>query len=53
MFIELKAEDGRVSKLQNEWILKLCDYGCPVRVCRSLDEVQQFLFETGVIREVG
>jgi hypothetical protein len=52
-FIELKSEDGRVSPLQNDWILKLIEYGCPVRVCRSLDEVQQFLYETGVIREVA
>lgn len=52
-FIELKSEDGRVSPLQNDWILKLVEYGCPVRVCRSLDEVRQFLFETGVIREVA
>jgi hypothetical protein len=52
-FIELKSEDGVVSKLQGIWMQNLTDYGCPVRVCRSLEEVQQFLFETGVIREVA
>lgn len=52
-FIELKSEDGVVSKLQSIWIQNLTGYGCPVAVCRSLDEVRQFLFETGVIREVA
>ncbi len=50
-FIELKSEDGTLSKLQSLWLESLPLYGCPVAVCRSLDEVQQFLFQTGVIRE--
>lgn len=52
-FIELKSEDGVVSKLQRIWLDNLIAFGCPVAVCRSLEEVQQFLFETGVIREVA
>jgi hypothetical protein len=52
-FIELKAAKGCVSDNQEAWILALPSFGCPVRVCRSLDEVQQFLYETGVIREVA
>lgn len=50
-FIELKAEDGDTTELQEFWIKSLPDYGCPVSVCRSLDEVRQFLFELGVVRE--
>jgi len=50
-FIELKSEDGTLSKLQSLWLESLPLYGCPVAVCRSLEEVQQFLFQTGVIRE--
>lgn len=53
MFVELKSAEGVVSKLQKIWIDNLNDFGCPTRVCRSLDEVRQFLFETGVIREVA
>lgn len=53
LFIELKSEDGRVSEEQEAWLEKLPLFGCPVAVCRSLDEVRQFLFETGVIREVA
>lgn len=52
-FIELKAEDGDTTELQEFWIKSLPDYGCPVSVCRSLDEVRQFLFELGVVREVA
>jgi len=52
-FIELKSEDGRVSAEQEAWLEKLPLFGCPVAVCRSLDEVREFLFQTGVIREVG
>lgn len=52
-FIELKSEDGRVSEEQEAWLEKLPLFGCSVAVCRSLDEVRQFLFETGVIREVA
>lgn len=52
-FIELKAEDGATTELQDFWIKSLPDYGCPVSVCRSLDEVRQFLFELGVVREVA
>ncbi len=52
-FIELKSEDGTLSKLQSIWLESLPLYGCPVAVCRSLDEVQRFLFQTGVIREAG
>lgn len=51
-FIELKSEEGTLSRLQSLWLQNLVEYGCPVRVCRSLDDVQQFLYETGVIREV-
>ena len=53
MFIELKSEEGTLSRLQSIWLQNLVEYGCPTRVCRSLDEVQQFLYETGVIREIA
>jgi hypothetical protein len=53
MFIELKSEEGTLSRLQSIWLQNLVEYGCPVRVCRSIDDVQQFLYETGVIREVA
>lgn len=52
-FIELKSEDGVLTETQKFWLQALPDYGCPVRVCRSLDDVQQFLFQTGVIREAA
>ena len=53
VFIELKSASGRMSKEQSAWLESLPLFGCPVAVCRSLDEVQQFLYETGVIREVA
>jgi hypothetical protein len=52
-FIELKSESGRLSKDQSDWLELLPLFGCPVAVCRSLDEVREFLFQTGVIREVA
>ena len=52
-FIELKSEDGTLQETQKFWLQALPDYGCPVAVCRSLDDVQQFLYRTGVIREVA
>jgi hypothetical protein len=51
--IELKSADGTLSLAQKQWTRTLPDFGCPVAVCRSLEEVRQFLFETGVIREVA
>jgi hypothetical protein len=51
-FIELKSKEGSLTDKQKAWIKGLNYCGCPTRVCRSLDEVQQFLYETGVIREV-
>ena len=50
-FIELKAEDGDTTELQEFWIKSLPDYGCPCEVCRSLDEVRAFLYRAGVVRE--
>lgn len=52
-FVELKSAGGSLSSEQKAWIAALDICGCPTRVCRSLDEVRQFLFETGVIREVA
>jgi len=52
-FVELKSDSGSLTSEQKTWIAALDLCGCPTRVCRSLDEVQQFLYETGVIREVA
>lgn len=49
-FIELKADKNDPTEAQENWLAKLPEYGCPVAVCRSLDDVQQFLFRTGAIR---
>lgn len=52
-FIELKSPKGVQSEAQREWAAKLERFNCVTRVCRSLDEVRQFLFELGVVREVA
>lgn len=53
IFIEMKSDKGTLEESQEAWLEKLPLFGCPVAVCRSLDEVRQFLFQTGVIREVA
>ena len=42
-FIELKTDNGRLSKAQAECHADLWDAGCPVAVCRSVDEVERIL----------
>jgi len=40
VFIELKAEDGRVSQLQEWWIRKLRDRRCIACVVRGMEEAR-------------
>lgn len=43
VFVELKAENGRLSTLQKVQIRRLLDMGQEVRVLRGIREVEQFL----------
>lgn len=43
MFVELKAENGKLSTLQKVQIRRLLDMGQDVRVLRGIREVEQFL----------
>jgi hypothetical protein len=45
IFIELKSAKGRLSPHQKEVLALLEEAGCHVAVCRSLDEVREFLSE--------
>lgn len=48
LFVELKAPKGQVSAPQFLCHQRLRHRGVPVAVCRSIDEVGQFLRENGV-----
>lgn len=43
IFIELKTADGKVSKTQTEMMATLTLAGAVCTVCRSVDEVEEFL----------
>lgn len=48
LFVELKTERGKVSESQRHIIPRIERAGCPVAICRSLDDVKAFLAEQGV-----
>ncbi len=41
--IELKTKGGRVEKAQKAMHARLAELGCPVAVCRSIEDVEAFL----------
>lgn len=43
IFVELKTETGRLSKLQEYMISKLCQHGCQVKILHGRKEVDEFL----------
>lgn len=45
IFVELKTESGRLSKMQKYMIGEMRKRGADVRVVKGLDEVKQFLAE--------
>lgn len=45
IFVELKTESGRLSKMQRYMIGEMRKRGADVRVVKGLDEVKQFLAE--------
>ena len=47
VFVELKAESGRLSALQKVQVGRLLDMGQDVRVLRGIREVEQFLEDCG------
>lgn len=47
-FLEVKAEGGRTSEAQKECHIRLKNLGYPVAVVRSVDDVREFLQETGI-----
>ena len=54
IFLELKAPKGRVTEAQHECHAALKRAGCPVYVCRSIDDVERALRDSGVpLRIVG
>jgi hypothetical protein len=48
LFVELKTERGSLSESQKFTIPRIEQAGCPVGVCRSVDEVKAFLAEQHV-----
>ena len=50
IFLELKAERGRVSELQKAALERLHDLGCDARVLRGSDEVTEFIQELGMMK---
>lgn len=48
LFIELKADAGRVSPAQMQMAMKLIYCGAEVLVCRSVEDVEHALSEAGV-----
>lgn len=42
-FIEYKTPKGRFGPLQEWWLGKLEDFGCPTAVCRSKEDVEAFI----------
>lgn len=49
LFVELKAPLGRTSENQEAWIGWLTSAGYAVAICRSIDEVKEFLQRAGVV----
>lgn len=47
VFVELKAENGKLSALQRVQIRRLLDMGQDVRVLKGIREVEQFLEDCG------
>lgn len=47
VFVELKAENGKLSVLQTAQLRRLQDMGQDVRVLRGIQEVEQFLEDCG------
>ena len=47
VFVELKAENGKLSVLQTAQLRRLQDMGQDVRVLRGIQEVEQFLEDGG------
>lgn len=48
VFVELKAENGRLSALQKVQVRRLQDMGQDVRVLRGIQEVGRFLEDCGL-----
>ncbi len=52
-WIELKAVDGRITKAQGACHVRLWECGCPVTICRSVDDVRAALSDWNIpTREV-
>lgn len=46
--IELKTPSGRVSRAQDDFLRAMNAAGCSASVCRSIDDVKQFLKLLGI-----
>lgn len=44
-WIELKAEDGRITKAQGACHARLWEAGCPVLVAKTIDDVREALWQ--------
>lgn len=51
IFVELKTETGRLSKIQRYVVGQMQNRGADVRVVKGLDEVKQLLAEIGGMQE--
>ena len=45
LFVELKTDKGKLTKLQEVQIKKISDLGADVRVLRGIEEVKEFINE--------
>lgn len=43
IFIELKTEGGRLSRLQEWWIIRLRNRGCYARAVRGMEEAREVI----------
>ena len=51
LFVELKTKSGRIRQQQVHWVSRLKSLGFKVKVCRSLEEVRNFVNDEWILSE--